>query len=849
MGDDGSNELYCFTASSRHPRCPADVPVTCRYGSLICAYLSGSSSFASFAAAQIKLELSLEPHSLISNKDAGSACFRGFVWEAGRAFAHAALSPIVAELLLDEAMPSSVFEINPASLPPPPHASSVTGAVAEIETFIRKMIKSLNNHSAAAPPALRDLVAAIFAVSAPNGSPSDQKRRTARFFLRRFILCTLLRPDVALPANGSNRALPPAAQVALQYCAIVVDKAAAHETFHSDFGYLTVLNPIVRECSAAMMQFIDAIVSSAAAAAAAADVVALPLVRKDVAILSQIDWMCRDSRSCVEQVARAEMSTSVQRAFVEIYSTSKDIVWAACKMYIQSPVPPPSPSTLSSVAQASSRNDRDWFQHVGGSSDDSRLLLTVRHKPDGKTDVYVTSLTAGLVSCFSLSPPSAASDSNLKPVLLVDDDQGFFVLNHNHPLSPKQGYVILDADLRAVVLRSCGYTSADEGAGANGPRMLHCVSYMCQRREDSARRGTHARAIAIVSAHRWSLALRPLVVEATVSTFSPETSKPVDILPRLMDAANSIPCVPSFSDVERCVRRWGPCGGRFSVTIPPGQALSSSKLEVDSANVNVMSCSVVWDGRPVALTVPVLLDEHELCAANVSLLLKTFKENTATIFRFCLLEKRVLFLGRSASAWTTCKMVIIAASMVGAARRHVLHSTFPYASLVDTSFLTVAGYIAGVANPVFESHNEWWDILCDVDTGAIKLPTPKQGSRSAEVSPEQLAELQVDCESRLLAQAHNSVVKGDAPDYILGLFQSVCHDVAVSASIDRPVVCMSSPTYAEDDRFVVPPTSSRSTPMLIGSSIIMIIFTIIVTFATGSCLCFGRVGRLLLLHA
>ncbi len=27
---------------------------------------------------------------------------------------------------------------------------------------------------------------------------------------------------------------------------------------------------------------------------------------------------------------------------------------------------------------------------------------------------------------------------------------------------------------------------------------------------------------------------------------------------------------------------------------------------------------------------------------------------------------------------------------------------------------------------MFESHNEWWDILCDVDTGSIKLPTPKQ---------------------------------------------------------------------------------------------------------------------------
>jgi hypothetical protein len=112
---------------------------------------------------------------------------------------------------------------------------------------------------------------------------------------------------------------------------------------------------------------------------------------------------------------------------------------------------------------------------------------------------------------------------------------------------------------------------------------------MCQRREDSARRGTHARAIAIVSTHRWALALRPLVVglcseckmrqifmmryhyscyihvfcfvivttivlhdlsptttlqvEATVSTFAPDCPRAADVLPKLMAAANALPAV------------------------------------------------------------------------------------------------------------------------------------------------------------------------------------------------------------------------------------------------------------------------------------------------------------------
>jgi hypothetical protein len=91
--------------------------------------------------------------------------------------------------------------------------------------------------------------------------------------------------------------------------------------------------------------------------------------------------------------------------------------------------------------------------------------------------------------------------------------------------------------------------------------------------------------------------------------------------------------------------------------VPPGQAIAGGRSDADLANANAMSCSALWEGRHIPLTLPLLLDDHELCAANVSILLKAFKENTTTIFRFCLLEKRVLFLGRSCSAWLTCKMV------------------------------------------------------------------------------------------------------------------------------------------------------------------------------------------------
>jgi hypothetical protein len=96
-------------------------------------------------------------------------------------------------------------------------------------------------------------------------------------------------------------------------------------------------------------------------------------------------------------------------------------------------------------------------------------------------------------------------------------------------------------------------------------------------------------------------------IEATVSTFAPDCPRAADVLPKLMAAANALPAVslatallfsasssssaaaaaahdddtcdrdgdcncangspahtsalqvPTYSDVERCVRRWGPC--------------------------------------------------------------------------------------------------------------------------------------------------------------------------------------------------------------------------------------------------------------------------------------------------
>jgi hypothetical protein len=62
-------------------------------------------------------------------------------------------------------------------------------------------------------------------------------------------------------------------------------------------------------------------------------------------------------------------------------------------------------------------------------------------------------------------------------VLSVDEDQGFFVLNHSHPLSPKQGYVILDAGATTSAFHLCVRRLVSTARVASCPRVFGVETY------------------------------------------------------------------------------------------------------------------------------------------------------------------------------------------------------------------------------------------------------------------------------------------------------------------------------------------------------------------------------------
>ena len=66
-----------------------------------------------------------------------------------------------------------------------------------------------------------------------------------------------------------------------------------------------------------------------------------------------------------------------------------------------------------------------------------------------------------------------------------------------------------------------------------------------------------------------------------------------------------------------------------------------------------------------------------------------------------------------------CMSVLSCPLLVCPPLDNVLARCFPYTTLNNLDFLNIDGFVAGTTNPIFESHAEWWDVLCDLDSGKV----------------------------------------------------------------------------------------------------------------------------------
>lgn len=133
------------------------------------------------------------------------------------------------------------------------------------------------------------------------------------------------------------------------------------------------------------------------------------------------------------------------------------------------------------------------------------------------------------------------------------------------------------------------------------------------------------------------------------------------------------------------------------------------------------------------LQVPLYRSPDDFAEGAIATLLRTFGETTMRIYHAAVTGQRIMFVGYNHAAGDVSNFVLATVALISPPVVGVLRRAFPYATLSDLDFLQVPGYIAGVTNPMFEQHEEWWDLLCVLDlpnnTGTVMTSDEKKAEK------------------------------------------------------------------------------------------------------------------------
>lgn len=166
---------------------------------------------------------------------------------------------------------------------------------------------------------------------------------------------------------------------------------------------------------------------------------------------------------------------------------------------------------------------------------------------------------------------------------------------------------------------------------------------------------------------------------------------------------------------------------------------------------------VVYNGIPIPIKVPVAISPETVGDFSLIKLIQTFAEPHSkspqpfslhphlttggaythpiiVLANAMLTQKRVIFLGHNRPSGEVAEAVLAACALAsGGILRGFTRHAFPYTDLSKIDdLLKVPGFLAGVTNPTFENHPEWWDVLCDLPSGRMKI--------SSQIEPAPLTE-------------------------------------------------------------------------------------------------------------
>ena len=349
-------------------------------------------------------------------------------------------------------------------------------------------------------------------------------------------------------------------------------------------------------------------------------------------------------------------------------------------------------------------------------------------------------------------------------------------------------------------------SSSDESdEGGQGPPLIYVLNLVNTKQDKTAKRGAVVRAMAICTRHPFLHIYKPLLLLALEEYFKAPTPS---TLVTLYDAVNNmdLSLMPKLSLLERYllqasdnkdlfvekfeqmiqIRMAEDRGEKVPLkamyTNPasrPTLSRTGTKAAIMQAvhsdysvprDTHEFETKVVYNGIPVPIKVPVAISPETVGDFSLIKLIQTFNDThqkapqpfalhqhlttsgaythpIIVLVNAMLTQKRVIFLGHNRPSGEVAEAVLAACALAsGGILRGFTRHAFPYTDLSKIDdLLKVPGFIAGVTNPTFENHPEWWDVLCDIPSGRIKI--------SSRIAPAEITEQMNQFQQQALPQS------------------------------------------------------------------------------------------------
>ncbi|KAJ4374189.1 hypothetical protein N0V83_002930 [Neocucurbitaria cava] len=319
-------------------------------------------------------------------------------------------------------------------------------------------------------------------------------------------------------------------------------------------------------------------------------------------------------------------------------------------------------------------------------------------------------------------------------------------------------------------------TESDEEEDLDGPPLVYVLNLVNTKQDNTVKRGAIVKAMAICTRHSFLHIYKPLlllaleeyfrapVIETLASLYNALNAMDLSLLPKLSVLENFVLGASDAKDMfiekfEQMVRQRKKIDAARDSVETSSDPQSKRKTYALPRDTHEFESKINYNGIPVPVKVPTALGPETVGDFSLIKLIQTFSTPHSTqpqpfalhphlttsgafthpiivLVNALLTQKRIIFIGHNRPSSEVAEAVLAACALAsGGVLRGFVRHAFPYTDLTKVDdLLKVPGFIAGVTNPAFSYKPEWWDLLCDLPTGRMKISNRIEAASPTEGS-------------------------------------------------------------------------------------------------------------------